>query len=108
MDSPVYLIAHPEIKGNWGMQPPSARCVHWNMQSYSFLQDNGDGGIGDDGDQLMVNLLQHGQGCQKKAKTTTIPLVTQHIPTMTRSHHGGEMTVMMKGGIMSVTKSHHT
>ena len=25
--------------------------------------------------------------------------VTQHIPTMTKSHHGGEMSVMIKVGI---------
>ena len=35
--------------------------------------------------------------------------VTQHIPTMTKSHHGGEMSVMMKVGICQCQKStiHH-
>ena len=27
---------------------------------------------------------------------TTITMVTKHIPTMTKSHHGEEMSVMMK------------
>ena len=37
-------------------------------------------------------------------------MVTQHIPTMTKSHHGGEMSVMMKVGICQCQKStiHHT
>ena len=26
-------------------------------------------------------------------------MVTQHIPTMTKSHHGGEMSVMIKVGM---------
>ena len=28
-----------------------------------------------------------------------IIMVTQHIPTMTKSHHGGNMSVMIKVGI---------
>ena len=28
-----------------------------------------------------------------------IMMVTQHIPTMTKSHHGGKMSVMIKVGI---------
>ena len=32
-------------------------------------------------------------------------MVTQHIPTMTKSHHGGEMSVMMKVGICQCQKS---
>ena len=28
-----------------------------------------------------------------------IIMVTQHIPTMTKSHHGGKMSVMIKVGI---------
>ena len=36
--------------------------------------------------------------------------VTQHIPTMTKSHHGGEMSVMMKVGMCQCQKPtiHHT
>ena len=30
---------------------------------------------------------------------TIITLVTQHIPIMTKSHHGGVMSVMMKVGM---------
>ena len=33
--------------------------------------------------------------------------VTQHIPTMTDSHHGGFLSVMIMVGICQVTKSHH-
>ena len=33
--------------------------------------------------------------------------VTQHIPTMTYSHHGGFLSVMIMVGIWQVTKSHH-
>ena len=40
-------------------------------------------------------------------KHITITMVTQHIPTMTKSHHGGEMSVMMKVG-MCLSKTHHT
>ena len=37
---------------------------------------------------------------------TIIMMVTaQHIPTMTKSHHGGEMSVMMKVGISQCQKS---
>ena len=37
-------------------------------------------------------------------------MVTQHIPTMTKSHHGGEMSVMMKVGMRQCQKPtrHHT
>ena len=31
--------------------------------------------------------------------TVMMMVVTQHIPTMTKSHHGGEMSVMMKLGM---------
>ena len=31
-----------------------------------------------------------------------IMMVTQHIPTMTKSHHGGEMSIMIKVGIRDV------
>ena len=34
-------------------------------------------------------------------------MVTQHIPTMTDSHHGGFLSVMIMVGICQVTKSHH-
>ena len=36
-------------------------------------------------------------------------MVTQHIPTMTKSHHGGEMSVMMKVGMCQCQKPtiHH-
>ena len=36
-------------------------------------------------------------------------VVTQHIPTMTKSHHGGEMSVMMKVGMCQCQKPtiHH-
>ena len=39
-----------------------------------------------------------------------IIMVTQHITTMTKSHHGGEMSVRMKVGICQCQKStiHHT
>ena len=37
----------------------------------------------------------------------TIIMVTQHIPTMTNSHHGGFLSVMIMVGICQVTKSHH-
>ena len=33
--------------------------------------------------------------------------VTQHIPTMTDSHHGGFLSVVIMVGICQVTKSHH-
>ena len=33
--------------------------------------------------------------------------VTQHIPTMTDSHHGGFLSVMIMVGICQVTNSHH-
>ena len=36
-----------------------------------------------------------------------IIMVTQHIPTMTKSHHGGEMSVMMKVGICQKPTKHH-
>ena len=68
------------------------------MQLYSFLQDNGDGGVGDDGDQLYGQLIATRTRLPKKAKTATIPLVTQHIPTMKKNHHGGQMSVMIKVG----------
>ena len=32
---------------------------------------------------------------------------TQHIPTMTDSHHGGFLSVMIMVGICQVTNSHH-
>ena len=37
-------------------------------------------------------------------------MVTQHIPTMTKSHHGGKMSVMMKVGMCQCQKPtiHHT
>ena len=31
-------------------------------------------------------------------------VVTQHIPTMTKSHHGGEVSVMMKVGMCQCQK----
>ena len=31
--------------------------------------------------------------------TMMMMMVTQHIPTMTKSHHGGEMSVMIKVGM---------
>ena len=34
-------------------------------------------------------------------------MVTQHIPTMTDSHHGGFLSVMIMVGICQVTNSHH-
>ena len=34
-------------------------------------------------------------------------MVTQHIPTMTDSHHGGFLSVMIMVGICQVTKFHH-
>ena len=36
-------------------------------------------------------------------------MVTQHIPTMTKSHHGGKMSVMMKVGMCQCQKPtiHH-
>ena len=34
-------------------------------------------------------------------------MVTQHIPTMTDSHHGGFLSVMIVVGICQVTNSHH-
>ena len=34
-----------------------------------------------------------------------IMMVTQHIPTMTKSHHGGEMSVMIK---VVMCHFHHT
>ena len=39
-----------------------------------------------------------------------IVMVTQHIPTMTKSHHGGELSVMMKVGMCQCQKPtiHHT
>ena len=39
-----------------------------------------------------------------------IVMVTQHIPTMTKSHHGGEVSVMMKVGMCQCQKptKHHT
>ena len=39
-----------------------------------------------------------------------IIMVTQHIPTMTKSHHGGEVSVMMKVGMCQCQKptKHHT
>ena len=42
--------------------------------------------------------------------TMTMTMVTQHIPTMTKSHHGGEMSVMMKVGMYQCQKPtiHHT
>ena len=36
-----------------------------------------------------------------------IIMVTQHIPTMTNSHPGGFLSVMIMVGICQVTKSHH-
>ena len=38
-----------------------------------------------------------------------IIMVTQHIPTMTKSHHGGELSVMMKVGMCQCQKPtiHH-
>ena len=33
-----------------------------------------------------------------------IVMVTQHIPIMTKSHHGGEMSVMMKVGMRQCQK----
>ena len=33
--------------------------------------------------------------------------VTQHIPTMTDSYHGGVLSVMIMVGICQVTNSHH-
>ena len=38
-----------------------------------------------------------------------IMTVTQHIPTMTKSHHGGEVSVMMKVGMCQCQKPtiHH-
>ena len=35
-------------------------------------------------------------------------MVTQHIPTMTDSHHGGFLSAMIMVGICQVTKSHHS
>ena len=37
----------------------------------------------------------------------TMMMVTQHIPTMTKSHHDVKNISNDKGGKMSVTKSHH-
>ena len=39
-----------------------------------------------------------------------VMVVTQHIPTMTKSHHDGEMSVMIRVGICQCQKStiHHT
>ena len=36
--------------------------------------------------------------------TTITFMVTQHIPTMTKSHHGGEMSVMIKVGMCQCQK----
>ena len=40
---------------------------------------------------------------------TLMTMVTQHIPTMTKSHHGGELSVMMKVGMCQCQKPtiHH-
>ena len=38
------------------------------------------------------------------AMTTMMTMVTQHIPTMTKSHHGGEMSVMTKVGMCQCQK----
>ena len=37
--------------------------------------------------------------CWAIVSAITITMVTQHIPTMTKSHHGGEMSVMIKVGM---------
>ena len=48
---------------------------------------------------------------RKMTRTTRIMTrmtkVTQHIPTMTDSHHGGFLSVMIMVGICQVTNSHH-
>ena len=36
-----------------------------------------------------------------------IVMAYRHIPTMTGSHHGGFLSVMIMVGICQVTKSHH-
>ena len=42
-----------------------------------------------------------------KVMMVVMMTVTQHIPTMTSSHHGGFLSVMIMVGICQVTKSHH-
>ena len=53
-----------------------------------------------------------GDGVEKDYKHLMMMMmtVTQHIPTMTKSHHGGEMSVMMKVGMCQCQKPtiHHT
>ena len=39
--------------------------------------------------------------------TMTMMMAYRHIPTMTDSHHGGVLSVMIMVGICQVTKSHH-
>ena len=49
----------------------------------------------------------HGEPPTKSPQFTTIIMVTQLIPTMTDSHHGGFLSVMIMVEICQVTKSHH-
>ena len=51
--------------------------------------------------------LHHGEPPTKSPQFTTIIMVTQLIPTMTDSHHGGFLSVMIMVGICQVTKSFH-
>ena len=74
------------------------------MQSYSFLQDNGDGGISDDGDQPMVNTDKAAKKGQNSHHSIGYPAHSHHdkIPPWWGNVSND------KGGIMSVTKSYHT
>ena len=68
------------------VQKPPGAIVWVNMESYK--KD-------DDIHILLKNLSRY----SRRMLSIIIIMACRHIPTMTKSHHGGEMTVMIKVGM---------
>jgi hypothetical protein len=76
-------------------------CGHHELGEDDDHNDGEDHDHDDDEDYDQMMMMM------KIMITMMMKMVTQHIPTMTNSHHGGFLSVMIMVGICHMTKFHH-